>query len=88
MPGDDAACAIDQNRIRPAVLDDAGRDLGDLRLGMRARIAGVGNQRLNLRYSTLSVFKVDASKTKPADGKPWAGSMVETGWGGNCAVGW
>jgi len=48
VTGDDAAVAVHQNRVRPAVLDDAGRDLGDLRLGMRARIAGVGNQRLDL----------------------------------------
>jgi hypothetical protein len=27
---DDAVVAIDQNRVRPAVLDDAGGDLGDL----------------------------------------------------------
>ncbi len=53
MTGNDAVVAIDQDRIRPAVLDDAGCDLGNLRLGMRARIAGVGNQRL--KFAVLDV---------------------------------
>ena len=56
VPGDDAVVAVDEDRVRPAVLDDAGRDLGDLTLGVRARIAGVGNQRLDL--AVLDVERV------------------------------
>ena len=44
MPGDDAVVAVHQDRIRPAKLHDAGRDLGDLRRRMRARIARIGQQ--------------------------------------------
>ncbi|MCY1374099.1 hypothetical protein D9M69_614160 [compost metagenome] len=62
MPGDDAVVAVDQDRIRPAVLDDAGRDLGDLAFGVRARIAGVGNQRLDL--TVLDVERVQSGNPK------------------------
>jgi hypothetical protein len=68
VPGNDAVVAIDQDRIRPAVLDDAGRDLGDLALGVRARIASVGNQRIDL--AVLDVERVQSgfpkSKTRRA----------------------
>lgn len=62
VPGDDAVVAIDQDRVRPAVLDDAGRDLGNLALGVRARIAGVGNQRLDL--AVLDVERVQSGNPK------------------------
>ena len=61
---DDAVVAINQNRVRPAIFDDAGGDLGDLRIGMCARIAGVGISASTLRYSTLSVFKDGVLKKK------------------------
>ena len=44
MPGDDAARAIDQHRVRPAELPDAGRDLRHLGVGVGARIARIGDQ--------------------------------------------
>ena len=47
VPGDDAALAVDQDRVVEAELPDAGRDLGDLFLAVRARIAGIGDQRLD-----------------------------------------
>ena len=62
VPCDDAVVAVDQDRIRPAVLDDAGRDLGDLALGVRARIAGVGYQRLDL--AVLDVERVQSGFPK------------------------
>ena len=62
VPGDDAVVAIDEDRIRPAVLDDAGRDLGDLGIMVRARIAGVGNQRLDL--AVLDVERVQSGNPK------------------------
>ena len=78
---DDAVVAIDQDRVRPAVLDNAGRDLGDLRFGVRARVAGVGDQRLDLAVLDVQWVQgfgfqknkrsaVSAQpKTKPADGR-------------------
>jgi hypothetical protein len=62
VSGDDAVVAIDEDRVCPAVLDDAGRDLGDLTLGVRARIAGVGNQRLDL--AVLDVERVQSGSPK------------------------
>jgi len=73
---DDAVVAIHQQRIGPAVLDDAGGDLGDLRIGVRARIAGVGDQRLDL--AVLDVERVQnrfLKKLRPAQGRSglWSG---------------
>jgi hypothetical protein len=65
---DDAVVAINQYRVRPAIFDDAGGDLGDLRIGMCARIAGVGNQRLDL--AVLDVERIQRGcpeNRKPAD---------------------
>ena len=62
VSGNDAVVAIDQDRVCPAVLDDAGRDLGDLALGVRARVAGVGNQRLDL--AVLDVERVQSGNPK------------------------
>jgi hypothetical protein len=56
--------AIHQDRVGPAELDDAGRELGDLRLGMRARIAGEGDQRLDL--PVLDVQGLGHGMQKPA----------------------
>ena len=39
--------AVDQQRICPAILDDAGGQLGYLRLGVRTSVATIGDQRLN-----------------------------------------
>ncbi len=44
VTGDDHAVPAHQDRIRPAELDDAGRDLGDLRVGMGPCVAGVRDQ--------------------------------------------
>ena len=44
VAGDDHAVRADKDRIRPAKLDDAGRDLRHLLVGMGARVAGVGHQ--------------------------------------------
>jgi hypothetical protein len=41
---DDAGVAVDENGVHEAELGDAGRDLHDLLLGMRARVALVRNQ--------------------------------------------
>ncbi len=65
---DDAVVTINQDRVRPAIFDDAGGDLGDLRIGMCARIAGVGNQRLDL--AVLDVERIQRGcpeNRKPAD---------------------
>jgi len=44
----DSVGTIDQDRVGPAEFNDAGREFGDLRLGMRARISGERDQRLDL----------------------------------------
>ena len=44
MAGDDATVTIDQDRAVEAELPDAGCDLRDLLIAVRARIAGIGNQ--------------------------------------------
>ena len=44
VPGDDAARAVDQHRVRPAELADAGRDLRHLGIGVGARVAGIRDQ--------------------------------------------
>jgi GAF domain-containing protein len=46
MPGDDPVVAVEQNRVGETELADAAGDLRDLRLGMRPRVAGIGDQRL------------------------------------------
>jgi hypothetical protein len=48
VTGDDAVVAIDQDRVGPPVLDDAGGDLGHLLGGVGTRIPGARNQRLDL----------------------------------------
>jgi hypothetical protein len=44
VAGDDAARLVDQDRVGPAPLLDAGRNLGNLRFRMGPRVAGVGHQ--------------------------------------------
>ena len=53
VTGNDAVGAVDEDGLCPAELDDAGGQFGDLRLGMRARIAGEISVSI-LRYSTRS----------------------------------
>jgi hypothetical protein len=48
VTGDHTVLAIDQDRVGPAELGDAGGDARDLLVAVRARIAGVGDQRLDL----------------------------------------
>ena len=48
MAGDDAEAAIHQDRVGPAGFDDASGQFGDLGIGVRARIAGERDQRLDL----------------------------------------
>ena len=45
MAGDDHAGRINEDRIGPAELTDAGGDLIDLRVGVGARVAGERRQR-------------------------------------------
>lgn len=47
MPGDDRALPVDEDRIREAELADRGGDLRDLRVAVRARVGGVGDQLLD-----------------------------------------
>ena len=77
VPGNDAVVAIDQDRVRPAVLDDAGRDLGNLALGMRARIAGVGNQRLDLAVLDVELVQSGFPKNETRRALP-LGGLVES----------
>ena len=65
--------AIDQDRIGPAELDDAGGDLGHLRVGVRARIAGEGDQRLDLAVLDVQGFGHRNAKTRHRGGS-------EMGW--------
>ena len=44
MARDDAGVAINQDRIRETELADAGGDLRDLGVGVRARILRIGDQ--------------------------------------------
>ena len=62
MSSNDAVLAINQNRVCPAVFDDTGRDLDDLAFGVRAWIAGVGNQRLDL--AVLNVERIQSVNPK------------------------
>ncbi len=47
MAGQDAGVLVDQDRVGPTELDHAGRDLVDLRLAVRARVALVRAQPLD-----------------------------------------
>ena len=47
MPGDDPVVAVEQNRVGETEFPDAAGDLRDLVLGMRPRVAGIGDQRLD-----------------------------------------
>lgn len=53
MAGDDAAAPIDEDGVVEAELANAGGDLGHLRLGVRAGIAGVGDQ--GVEWAVLDV---------------------------------
>ena len=64
MTGNNTIGAIDQNRICPAVLNDAGGDLGHLRISVRAGISGVRNQRVNLAVLDVQLFQDWFSKKK------------------------
>ena len=64
MPGNDAVATIDLDGIGPAEFYDAGRELGDLRLGMCARIASKRDQRLDL--PVLDVQCLGHRMQKPA----------------------
>ncbi len=46
VAGNQHAALVHQHRHRPAPLAHTGRDLGDLRLAVRARVAGVGHEPL------------------------------------------
>ena len=45
VAGDDAVLAVDEDRVGPAELPDRAGDLRDLRVGVGAGVAGVGDQR-------------------------------------------
>ncbi|WP_445083377.1 hypothetical protein [Burkholderia multivorans] len=80
MASDDAVIAVDQDRVGPAELGDAGGDARDLFVAVRARIAGVGNQRLDLAVRDGErVQNRFLGNRKPADGGPWAGSWRRGG---------
>ena len=72
---------IDQDRRGPAELGDACSDLGDLRIVVRARIAGVGNQRLDLAVLDVERVHADAGpeNEKPADESRGGWSGIDGG---------
>jgi hypothetical protein len=88
VAGDDAVRAIDKDRVGPAELDDAGRDLGDLALGVRARIAGVGDQRLDLAVLDVERVQRASPKAKPAERCRPAGWKMRKSGAGNRVRGW
>ena len=55
MAGDDAVCAVDEHRVRPAELADAGSDLRHLGIGMGARIARIRDQLAQRPPSDLQI---------------------------------
>ena len=68
VAGNDAVGAVDEDGLCPAELDDAGGQLGDLRLGMRARIAGERDQRLDLAILDAQLFGHWNAKTRHRGG--------------------
>ena len=67
MSGDDPMLPIDEDRISPAVLDDAGGNLGHLRFGVGTGIPGERNQRLNLAVLDVEhVLFVYSKMKRPA----------------------
>jgi hypothetical protein len=66
VPGDDAVVTIDQDRVGEAELRDGSGDLGDLRLAVRARVARVGDQRLDLAVLDGKRVQGRSPKAKPA----------------------
>ena len=62
MPGDDAACAIDQHRVGPAELPDAGRDLRHLGIGVGAGIARVRDQLAQRPPGDLQIVHLQTSQ--------------------------
>ena len=87
MTGNDAVTTIDQDGLRPAKLHDAGRDLGNLRWRMRARIARIGQQRIDGAVFDLQVrrhgIKKPAERCRRAGEKyseeALSGTVVTTG---------
>jgi hypothetical protein len=77
---DDAVVAIHQHRVRPAVLDDAGGDLGHLIVSVRARIAGVGNQRRDLAVLDVEVVQNQFLKKKTRRRKSVGGLGMCADW--------
>ena len=76
---DDTLDRIHQDRRGPAELGNAGGDLGDLRIAVRARIAGVGDQRLDLAVLDVERVHADAGpeNEKPADESRGGWSGIE-----------
>ena len=63
VPGDHAADTVDQHRICPAKLSDAGGDLNHLLLAVGARVAGERDQRVNLAVLDVEgIHGFDVSK--------------------------
>ena len=54
MPGYDSASLIDQHRVGKTELADAPGDLRDLRIGVRASVPGIRDQRPALRAAARS----------------------------------
>jgi hypothetical protein len=81
----DPVVAVHQHRIRPAVLDDAGGDLGHLIVGVSAWIAGVGDQRLDLAVLDVERVQNRFLKKKTRRRKTVGGLVMGTdGAGANC----
>ena len=64
MTGNNTVFTIDQHRIGQAELNDAGGDLGHLRIRVRAGISGVRNQRVNLAVLDVQLVQDWFSKKK------------------------
>ena len=64
VTGNDAVGAVDEDGLCPAELDDAGGQLGDLRLGVRGRIGGEWDQRLDLAILDAQLFGHWNAKTR------------------------
>ena len=72
MAGDDAMFAIDQNRIGEAEFPDGRRDLRDLRIGVGARVSGVG-----IKSATGAFYRWESL--------PWGEGRWSTGSSTECA---